>query len=55
MSGSSSPQSAEAIAAELASLLDVHLAELRARGVDETVLAPIESELRRYTQARLAG
>jgi hypothetical protein len=49
------PQRATAIAAELAALLDVHLAELRSRGVDETVLAPIESELRRYSQARLAG
>ncbi len=53
--GGTDPRRAAALAAELAALLDAHLAELRSRGVDETVLAPIESELRRYSQARRAG
>lgn len=46
---------ADAIAHELAVLIDAHLAELRARGVSEEVLAPLVSELQRYHDHRLAS
>lgn len=46
---------ADAIAREFAVLIDEHLAGLRARGVSEEILAPLESELQRYHQDKLAS
>jgi hypothetical protein len=48
--GAADPQAAglaDQVSVELAALLDEHIAELRARGADESVLTSLVSDLRR--------
>jgi len=50
--GASDPQApapglADQVTSELAALLDAHIAELRARGADESVLTSLVADLRR--------